>query len=214
MNLKFASIAAGLILALASTSSADIITYPDIENTILTFSNITESSLDSLPLFGQPSLQDDSLVFDNPLFSILTSNNNLEFVDGRVTASVSSKGPQGITSFNLTETGTYEILGDGIVSVSAIAFAVAEEEIYQGSFQFEESLAGSGTWTRSLDINFAAPVTTFSLVIDNQLFASANSDSTASIGKDNITITVNAIPEPSIAWLAMSTTLLALRRRR
>ena len=34
MNLKFASIAAGLILVLASTSSADIITYPDIENTI------------------------------------------------------------------------------------------------------------------------------------------------------------------------------------
>ena len=213
MNLKFASIAAGLILVLASTSSADIITYPDIENPNLTFSNITESSLDPLPLFGQPTLQNDTLVFANPLFDIVTSN-SLNFLDGRVTASVSSKSNQGITSFNLTESGTYEILGDAIVSVSAIAFAVAEEEIYQGSFQFEESLAGYGKWTRSLDIVFAAPVTTFSLVVDNQLFASASSDSTASIGKDSVTITVNTIPEPSIAWFAMSTTLLALRRRR
>ena len=206
-----------LALASANIANADIINYPNIESPGMSFTNITESSLDPLPLFGQPTIQDGSLVFDNPTFAVQTAN-AIDFIDGRMTVTVTSKTSDLISSFSIFESGEYEIIGSGTVAVSGVAFAVADNDIYQADFQFTTSDAGTGSWSRQIDIQFADPVGSFSLVMDNSVFGNSDDNSSmAAIQKNmvQITITETSVPEPTATTFGLlGLAVLASRRKR
>ena len=216
MNSKLIRSITFCLTLIVANANADIINYPDTESPGLTFTNITESSLDTLPLFGAPSVENESLVFNNLSFATQTAG-SLDFIDGRVTVTVTSKNSQMFSSFSLLEQGVYEIMGQGTVAVSGVAFAIADGEIYQADFQFDTSEAGTGKWSHKMNIDFAAPVSSFSLVMDNQLFGDSDANSFASIEKNTVELSVNSssIPEPSAAMGSLlGLALLSTRRRR
>ncbi len=195
-----------LIAFVAAPVGADTISYPDSESSQFFFTNLTETSLnDTLPLFGDPIVNGNNLEFGEPGFLAFASGGPFEFIDGRLTVTVTSKDGDSITGFELLETGTYEGTGvDLDIFVSGIGFATADGEIYQDDFQFTRNTAGSGIWNGAINIEFDNPVDSFSFVVDNQLFVRGGSESAATVNKDNIRLTVNtttAIPEASTAVL-------------
>lgn len=211
------SLAAMMLLgSLIATTNADIIEYPNAETSQLFFSDITESSVfEQLPLFGAPSINGTSLQFTNPQFTTTVADGDLNFVDGRFTVEVVAKDGQSITGFELTEFGTYFGAGSDLdIFVSGIGFASAENQIYQNDFDITWDAAGSGEWTGSFAIQFDNPVNSFSFVADNQLFVRAGANSTASITKDEIALTVNTIPEPGSTMLMLGVAIGTFVRRR
>ena len=205
-----------LSLIVANIANGDTIIYPNLESPGMAFTDITESSLEPLPLFGQPTIQDESLVFNNLTFATQTAD-AIDFIDGRMTVTVTSKTSNLISSFSILESGDYEIVGSGLVAVSGVAFAVADNEIYQADFQFQTDAAGTGTWSRQIDIQFDNPVSSFSMVMDNALFGNSGQNSFASVQKNLVQITVDeiSIPEPATGVIGLlSLAMLGLRRRR
>ena len=200
-----------------SAAKADTINYGDLESFGMLYTNISESSLeDALPLFGTPSLIGDDLNFANPSFLANVADNTLDFIDGRLNTTVTAKHGQLISSFELSEFGSFQILGeDAEVFASAIGFVLADGILYQNVFQYSNVNEGSGNWAGSLVFEFPDPVSSFSLVVDNQLFARAGVGAFASIEKDGIRLTTGTVPEPTSTLLAIAMIgTIAVRRRR
>lgn len=198
-------------------TKADTIHYGDLESIGMLYTNISESSAnDALPLFGAPTLDGDALVFANPSFLAGASDNDLDFVDGRLNATVTAKNGRLISSFVLSEFGSFQILGDDAeVFASAIGFVSVNGILYHDNFQYANINAGSGKWSGSLVFDFPEPVSSFSLVVDNQLFARAGAGFFASIEKDGIRLTTATIPEPTVTLLGIVLLgTMAGRRRR
>ena len=180
-------------------AKADTIKYGDLESFAMLYTNISESSLqDALPLFGTPSLNGEDLIFANPSFLTEGADDTLEFVDGRLNATVTAKYGRLISSFELSESGSFQILGSNAqVFASAIGFVIADGTLYSNTFQYSNVNEGNGNWTGSLLFEFPDPVSSFSLVVDNQLFAHAGVGAFASIEKDGIRLTTVTVPEPT-----------------
>ena len=204
-----------LALYTPSISSGDTIVYGDLEGPGMFFTGVTETSVfDALPLYGAPSINGNKLSFTSPTFSAIAAAGSLDFVDGRMTANVTAKGDTKLSGITLEELGFIDNSGpDMEVFVSAIAFAVADGKIYQSTFTTSSEAPLKDKWENSLSIEFDAPVSSFSFVADNQLFARAGFSSSSSINKDNIQLTVHVVPEPTAA-VGIGLASLALMRRR
>ncbi len=219
MTMRFVNCGLLLITCVCTipAAKADTINYGDLESFGMLYTNISESSLeDALPLFGTPSLIGDDLNFANPSFLADVADDTLDFIDGRLNTIVTAKHDQLISSFELSEFGSFQILGeDAEVFASAIGFVIADGNLYSETFQYSNTGEGNGNWTGSLVFEFPDPVSSFSFVVDNQLFARAGAGAFASINKDGIRLTTVTIPEPSwIVPVIASIGAITVRRRR
>ncbi len=196
--------------------SADIVNYGNVESPGMFFMDVTESSVfDALPLFGSPVANGNGIEFNNPTFEASTGANQIDFVDGRMNMTVVSKHGETLTGINLYESGA--VINAGIdmqTAVNAIAFAIADGKVYQGTFSVVTQTPTNDKWDRGLSIRFDEPVSSFSLVMDNQLFAFSGEDSNAFINKDFVGLSVSVVPEPSACLGLVGLATLALRRRR
>ena len=190
--------------------NADTIVHGDFEGNDLFFKNVNESANEDIfPLFGAPTVQGNSLLFENPGFSASVGENSLDFIDGRLSVEISSKNNEEIYGFELSELGSFITSGDDMdVFVSGIAFAIAGNDIYDAYFQYWNNSETSGDWNGSLVVQFREPVTSFDFVMDNQLFARAGVGSTAAINKELIKLSIR-VPEPATAVFFFGTAALA-----
>ena len=201
---------------LANSVIADSVDYGDLQGQGLLFSQITEiSSSDNLPLYGAPSVAGNSLIFNNPNFSVNADANGQEFVDGRIAFSVTSTNGRLLTGITLNESGVFQLNGSNSeASINAIAFAVGGGVTYPAEFENVSQSESVSRWQNSLTIEFDQPLTSFSFDADNQLFALAGIDSSSFVDKQNISLTVSSIPEPAATTGLLFCGLLLLRRKR
>lgn len=203
-------------LILVASVNGDTIDHGDLESPVLVFSNITEvTDVGSVSLYGSPGISGNTLAFDSLAFSASALAGEQEFVDGRIIFDVSAKGNKQFTGITLSEFGQMTSQGTDVdVSVSAVVFAIAGGTIYQGQFATASQVAVDGMWQNSVDIQFAQPVSSFSLVANNQLFSRAGAGSSAFVDKQNVSLAVTAVPEPSMATILALGSMLLLRRKR
>ncbi len=210
-----------LITACVSYSHADVINYGDFNGDNVTYIDVTESSVDPVPLYGAPTVVGNDL--DMPAIGFASESNNgeIDFLDGRLTFMIEADPNTTIDSVTLEEFGAYFTFGeDSIASVSAVAFVeTLEGDLFSGTFDFVttgSNLPDSGGWIESLTLEF--PETTkITVTIDNQLFTFADDPGVAFIDKGgvNVILGTNVIPEPTVSMvLACGALGLITRRRR
>ncbi len=206
-------VAAGA-LAIASVAHAGDINYGDFVTDNMFFTNVTESNTDNTGLFGFPGVDSagDGLIFPGTGFQSLSFNGGVDFLDGRLTFTVTADPGQFIESITIAESGSFANSGvTAISSVQTIAFVESGGDLYSDTFGQNWNGDSAGDWQDSLTINFAA-TTSIVLTLDNRLFTSADADDQAYIDKQNISIHVNMVPVPgTLAVLSLAG--LGVRRR-
>lgn len=118
------------ILVLAPLANAGTIAHPMVMGPGVAYSNISETSLDPVPLYGAPVTQGDSLVFFDPAssnpslgFSAQSSGGVGDLTDGFLNLTITAKPAAGaVGSITFSEGGDYAIdsLGSALGKVSAI----------------------------------------------------------------------------------------------
>jgi hypothetical protein len=194
----FCSIGAVLVMLVAArTAPADIIDYGDFFGDNVTFYNVTESSAEVGQLFGPPTVAGDMLSFNAFNFSSQAANGTFDFVDGRLTMTITADPGKFITSLSLTEFGAYFMVGDEVLAIaSALGAVTIGDDVYPGSFFFSEDTAGADVWVDGFTINFPA-ATEIKFTFDNILFTQAGLGDFSFIDKKGVFITVTTVPEPT-----------------
>ena len=203
-------------------TDGDIFCYADVAGSTVEFVDIMEMSDEDVPLYGEPSVNLDSLLF--PGFGFSTSAigagaADLEFKQGLLELTIRADPGRKINSIEIEEFGSYFLFGaTPSVFVSTSGFATADGDTFDGNAQFTDTGTGSGNWMHSFTLNF--PETEeVRLVLDSQILAFANNSEVAFVDKLGININVStvSVPEPSGLLALTSTVLLGLvlaRRRK
>jgi hypothetical protein len=111
--LRGAKISAFLILAgaLVKPASASI-DYGNFFGTNFEYQQVTEGSVTSTPpLYGAPTLTDDSLVFNPTDFGASATNGGVQITDGTLTTTIVALGAATIDQIDVAESGDYTLLG-------------------------------------------------------------------------------------------------------
>jgi len=229
-----------LALCLGSNPLTASITYPDLTGSTVTYENITESSAtDPVPLYGQPSISGDTLVFSPEVEFAASAPKvigntavNADVTDGRLKFTVRANQGLFINTITLSEFGDYVASGlsDTQVTASGAIFA----SFFNGTQQVSVAFDGydpdpdtggdspffansSGVWLAEAFLNLSEyELTEVDIIINNTLTAVApNSNGAAFIAKKGFNVEVTAIPEPaSMALFGVGTLLIIARRRR
>lgn len=209
----------------------------------ITFTNISETSVfDAPPLYGMPTPILIGLDFTPTVNFKATSNLGAspDVTDGQLNYTVNAgQGAGGIPFVAFSEGGSYILGGVGPgTGVSAGASLAATVLEINGAPVAPVSLTptsasvafnlpgnlGAGSWSLNLNLNVAAQLlglgfapgqlaTKVEVVIDNQLIATSAGTGTATIAKDDFTVTL--MPEPgSLAMAGIALCGLAGSRRR
>lgn len=196
--------------------------HPDVSGDNVDFTEIHELDISTDPIsalfFGEGSGIGDMLLFAPPTnFNSLSTDNGLQFKDGRLSMRISSNDGSLFSGITIDESGAYNVLGAALARVDLVGSVVTADGVFSNSASFQQSGVGAGPW--SLASSFAFPATDEAvLVIDNQLLTSAPEGvgNFAFIDKKVVKITVNAIPEPgSLILLGLGSCVgLGFRRRK
>jgi hypothetical protein len=116
--------ATSVVLSLAAAVQAAPINYGDLTASTITYQQVREdSSTDSAPLFGTPTVSGDSLLFNPVSFGAFSSNGLPDLTNGTLATTIAAKPGQFILAINLSEAGDYTLGGTGTaatkVSVAA-----------------------------------------------------------------------------------------------
>lgn len=216
MKLRFRIIALFLVLSIGAYSQADEINYGDFEGTTVTYIDVTESSLEELPLYGMPNIVGNNLNMPGTGFTSQSQDGQVDFLDGRLTFMVEADPGTTFSQIVIEEFGAFFTFGESSIStVNAVAFVqTLEGDVVAGNYQMNfqgGDLPEGGDWLRTLTITF--PETTkITVTLDNQLFTFADDLGVAFIDKKGVNI---KIPEPSTAGvLALGLVGVMLRRRK
>jgi hypothetical protein len=120
MRAQFVLVSA-VAAATASTAFSAPINYGNKVGTNIIYQNVTEdSSTDATPLYGNPAVAGDSLVFNPVSFGASSSNGGApDITDGTLTTTIVAKPNQSIVAVNLAEKGDYTLAGTGTAVTSA-----------------------------------------------------------------------------------------------
>jgi hypothetical protein len=205
-----------LVFSVVAYVQADTINYGDFAGDSVTYLDVTESSLEELPLYGMPEIVGNNLNMPGTGFASESKDGQVDFLDGRLTFMIEADPGTTLSQIVIEEFGAFFTFGEGsIANVSGVAFVqTLEGDIVSGTFSqgFNGSaIPESGDWFNSLTITF--PETTkITVTLDNQLFTFADDLGVGFIDKKGVNI---KIPEPTTAGvLALGMIGIMLRSRR
>jgi hypothetical protein len=178
---------ATLLVAIAAATCAvpavaGSINYGDAAGTTVVYRQVTESSSDTLPLYGTPTVSGDSLQFTPQSFQAQSGNgiNNglLDFVDGTLNTGITANTSRVITTVSVAEQGDFSLIGAGsyatisapiILRIDAVNSVALINPIYDTTnLVFTPGSGGPGSyatpgdqgigtiWTGSISVNIAA----------------------------------------------------------
>jgi hypothetical protein len=226
-----------LLLLAAVVLSAQTSYALDVPGLTVDFLGITEtsSSGDALPLFGTPTGAGDTLTF-SPTFSASASAGGFDITQSQLQLVIqTSVLGATILQVKIDELGSTTLGGTGTAGTGSfvgVGGSLLITHTTGGALGVPVSIPITGTitaggtftlptnpgmtpWTGSVVIDVASIVpdaTRAVLAFDNDMFASSEAGSDASIQKDYVKITV--IPEPGTAALCgVGLLLLSLHRR-
>jgi len=232
MNSKqFAIFCTQILATLAFLSTSVIaapINYGDFNGTTVMYLDVTESSAtDTVPLFGPPNINGDTLDFDPFEFSVVSTGGGVEIMDVQLNFDLVGAG--GIDSLLIQEGGDFSLIGTGTSSTSVTAAVSVRIEIYEvdgapitpiivsANNSIARNLVSDGTvtlesWGNGVLVDFASlliannidsqvGVTGAEIVINDQLIATSESGSGSFIAKKDFKIGVNPVPVPAAVWL-------------
>jgi hypothetical protein len=114
-------ISAFVLLNPAAILFASPINYGNLNGVSVVYQQITEdSTTDPTPLFGQPSVADDSLLFSPVSFGAsATGAGGIDLTDGTLATSIVALQNSRIKKLQFSEFGDYSLYGNGTASTSA-----------------------------------------------------------------------------------------------
>lgn len=211
-----------LVCSIGAGASAGVISYGDFHVTTAQFVGVQESGIEvggvTEPLYGAPTLADNSLLFNPVSFGVMSAGLGSELCDGTLTVAeiVADKG-YGIDALAILEAGDYAFVGRGTAATSVAAtvsgfISILEinglgvdpsNPLYTINFSqnlLSANLADSGVlggiWSGSVQKSFAAVtgedevVTKLSVNIDNTLTATSESGTAALLNKKQFQLKV------------------------
>lgn len=170
-----------------------------------------------LGLFGTPSLDGEDLVFDTSGFEAQASNSGDMTTSWTLYVDVIANAGYQLSSFGLTETGSYQLQGgNDLVDVEGV-FEVRDNgnpnnQFYTTTFGPSSALDTVSTaptnWTAATNVPLSATgwsgmVGNTTLTISNLLYAEADFIGAASITKDFVRISAITTPVPEAETYAM-----------
>ncbi len=204
----------GAILAVPAISFAASVNYGDKNAADLIYRQVSEDSItDPVPLFNNPSVFGNSLVFTPTLFGATSTGGGMDITDSTLTTTLEAKPGKSITAISLNEAGDYTLTGVGNTGTSATVTATYFVRVVEvngtpispilstGNLTFTPSGGtydlvndpGTGViWTGSANINVNAILasnnvsgnaTRVLLSLDNQLIAVSQTGSISFIKK-------------------------------
>ncbi|MCC6680936.1 MAG: PEP-CTERM sorting domain-containing protein [Phycisphaeraceae bacterium] len=201
---------------------------------MVVYQDVTESSgTDPVPLYGPPTLTQNTLDFDPTTFVASSTNSINDITDGQLNFTLMAVPQAGISSFSISESGDYTLVGTGtaatevgagltvfvkILEVDGVALpAPLSLSAVNASVSF--NLAANGPvigapWSlgvgMNLDaaltnagINYIAGVSKAEIVLDNTLVAISEANSIAFIAKKDFVINPVTVVIPEPASLML-----------
>ncbi len=169
-----------------------------------------------LGLFGTASLSGDQLVFTPTSFDAVSSNGLPGFTPGTVYVTVAANSGYQLSSFNLSEGGSYSLSGAAAVGVTgefgALDIEGTTANYIPATILASAPLAGStANWAAQAGVNLPATgwggvdgtVGSVKLTISNQLYATTELGGAASIAKAFVNISTVTTPVPEAQTYAM-----------
>jgi hypothetical protein len=123
---RTAKISASILLAglFAHRGSAATIDYGNYFGTNFEYQQVTEGSVTSpLPLYGPPTVVDDSLVFNPADFGATGSNGAVQITDGTLTTTIIAQDGATIDQINVNEAGDYTLVGTPASTSTSVSVA-------------------------------------------------------------------------------------------
>lgn len=202
------------LLVLPSLVSAASVNYGDKVGTGIIYRNVSEDSVtDPVPLYGNPAISGNALVFTPVNFGAFATNGSVDLTDSTLTTMIEAKPGLAIQQISFAEAGDYTLVGTGTALTSAIVRApyfvrvVEVDGVGIAPIQFNSSLsftpsngdyylptdAATGvTWTASTLIDVDAilanagrtgKATKVFFSMDNQLIATSEQGTISYIKK-------------------------------
>lgn len=182
--------------------SAVLLGSPALADTLVgTTVSYTFNNAD-LGLFGTASLSGDNLIFTPTNFDATSANGG--FAESTLHVTVSANTGYQLSSFNLTENGSYSQSGIALVGVTGVFGALDIEgttaNYLPATIQATAAFDGtSPNWTAQAGVTLPATgwggtdgvVGSVSLTISNQLYATTGIGGIASIAKEFVGISAN-----------------------
>jgi hypothetical protein len=205
---KTAMAALGLIAALSGSSAlADTLIGTTVS---YSFDNA------ELGLFGTASLSGDQLVFTPTSFEAVSANGIPSFVPWTVHVTVSANSGYQLSSFNLSEGGSYSLSGIAAVGVTgefgALDIEGTTANYIPATILGTAALDGStASWTAQAGVTLPATgwggvdgvVGSVTLTISNQVYATSGLGGSASIAKEFVNLSTVTTPVPEAQTSAM-----------
>lgn len=220
---------------------------PDFPPGGVIYQDVTESSgTDDLPLFTAPTITGDDLDFDPKGFIASAADGNSDVTDGQLNFTLQVLEGAGVLSLLLSESGDFTLFGTGTAATAVSAGLSMDIDILEVDHQpLPEpiSVFASNSIVRDLvtdgpvvlapwdngvfiefspiltanQIDFDLGVTRAEIVIDDQLLATSETLSIATIAKKDFRIEPELegipVPEPAAAALLILGGFAFLRRR-
>lgn len=225
-------------LSVASPAFAAPILYGDFDDFppgVVVYTEVREdSATDDIPLYGPPEAIVNRLDFDPTAFGAYAGGPgiNSDTTDGQLNFMIDPLPGTGVTSFLVSESGSFSLFGPGGAGTAVGYGVLVEVSILEidgvslgtpidftvntsGSMDLTAGMAIASPWSLSLPVTFApyipanSFVTLAEVVVNNTLVATSEAGSTAFIDKKDFFIDPtgdldpdNVIPEPTAAVLA------------
>lgn len=112
------------LIALPSMASAASLNYGDKVGADIIYRQVSEDSVtDPVPLYGNPAISGNALLFTPVNFGAFASNGSLDLTDSTLTTMIEAKANKRIKQIAFAEAGDYSLIGAGTAATSAIVRA-------------------------------------------------------------------------------------------
>lgn len=112
------------LIALPSMASAASLNYGDKVGADIIYRQVSEDSVtDPVPLYGDPAISGNALLFTPVNFGAFASNGSLDITDSTLTTMIEAKTNKRIKQISFAEAGDYSLVGAGTAATSAIVRA-------------------------------------------------------------------------------------------
>lgn len=117
-------LSASAAIALPLVASASSLNYGDKVGADIIYRQVSEDSVtDPVPLYGDPAISGNALLFTPVNFGAFASNGSLDITDSTLTTMIEAKANKRIRQVAFAEAGDYTLVGAGTAATSAVVRA-------------------------------------------------------------------------------------------